>query len=70
LTAEAAPPLLQRTWTAIVGRHPDEDEQREELRRLVVWFWHDLSHFATAFACGQWWWAYGELETLRAPALA
>ena len=61
--------LLDKTGVlegaAFVGRHPDEDEQREELRRLVVWFWHDLSHFATAFARGQWWWAYGELETLR-----
>jgi predicted nucleotidyltransferase len=50
---------------AFVGRHPDEDEQQEALRRLVVWFWHDLSHFVTAFAREQWWWAYGELETLR-----
>lgn len=61
--------LLDKTGVlegaAFVGRHPVEDEQREELRRLVVWFWHDLSHFATAFARGQWWWAYGELETLR-----
>ena len=61
--------LLDKTGVlegaAFVGRHPVEDEQREELRRLIVWFWHDLSHFATAFARGQWWWAYGELETLR-----
>src|SRR5947209_8281956 len=38
--------LLDKTGVleggAFVGRHPDEDEQREELRRLVVWFWHDL----------------------------
>ena len=33
--------LLDKTGVlegaAFVGRHPDEDEQREELRRLVVW---------------------------------
>ncbi len=61
--------LLDKTGVlegaAFVGRHLDEDEQRERLRRLVVWFWHDFSHFVTAFARGQWWWAYGELETLR-----
>jgi hypothetical protein len=61
--------LLDKTGVlkgaALVGRHPDEDEQREELRRLLLWFGHDLFHFATAFARGRWWWAYGELETLR-----
>ena len=42
-----------------------ETEQTETLRRLVSWFWHDLSHFATAMARGQLWWAYGQLEALR-----
>jgi lincosamide nucleotidyltransferase len=47
------------------GGPPDEEEQREALRRLVVLFWHDFSHFMTAFTRGQWWWAYGQLETVR-----
>ncbi len=41
-------------------------EQTETLRRLVYWFWHDLSHhFITAMARGQLWSAYGALEELR-----
>src|SRR5262249_39438172 len=40
-------------------------EQRETLRRLVHWFWHDLSHFITALARGQLWWAHGQLDDLR-----
>lgn len=36
----------------------------EVLRRLVFWFWHDLSHYTTALACDQLWWAYGALEEL------
>jgi len=40
-------------------------EQIETLRRQVYWFWHDLSHFITALARGQLWWAYGQLEALR-----
>ena len=43
----------------------DQAEQTETLRRLVYWFWHDLSHFITAMARGQLWWAYGQLEALR-----
>ena len=43
----------------------DHEEQTETLRRLVYWFWHDLSHFTTAMARGQLWWAYGQLEALR-----
>jgi hypothetical protein len=34
-------------------RHPTQAEQRETLRRLVYWFWHDLSHFITALGRGQ-----------------
>lgn len=37
----------------------------ETLRRQIMWFWHDLSHFITALARGQHWWAYGQLEALR-----
>ena len=37
----------------------------EPLRRQMMWFWHDLSHFITAMARGQHWWAYGQLEVLR-----
>jgi hypothetical protein len=44
---------------------PVPAEQRETLRRLIYWFWHDLSHFTTAIGRGQLWWAYGQLEVLR-----
>lgn len=40
-------------------------DRRETLRRLVHWFWHDVSHFITAMARGQLWWAHGQLEDLR-----
>lgn len=46
---EAAPPM----------------QPAETLRRQIMWFWHDLSHFITAMARGQHWWAYGQLEVLR-----
>jgi len=39
------------------------------LRRLVTWFWHNLSHFITAMARRQLWWAYGQLEELRRACL-
>jgi len=42
-----------------------EAEQIERLRRLISWFWHDLSHFITAMRRGQLWWAHGQLEALR-----
>jgi hypothetical protein len=42
------------------------DEQLEMLRRLIGWFWHDVSHhFITPMARGQLWSAYGGLEDLR-----
>ena len=44
---------------------PAPAEQIETLRRQVVWFWHDLSHFTTAMARGQLWWAHGQLHALR-----
>lgn len=40
-------------------------DQVENLRRLVSWFWHDLSHFITALGRRQLWWAAGELEIMR-----
>jgi predicted nucleotidyltransferase len=40
-------------------------EQEEILRRQIYWFWHDLSHFTTAYSRGQLWWAAGQIETLR-----
>jgi hypothetical protein len=43
-----------------------QDEQLEELRSSISWFWHDLSHhFITPMARGQLWSAYGALEDLR-----
>lgn len=44
---------------------PAQAEQIETLRRLVYWFWHDLSHFIAAMGRGQLWWAYGQLGELR-----
>src|SRR5687767_13269623 len=43
----------------------DQDSQREKLRRLIYWFWHELSHFITALERGQLWWAHGQLGALR-----
>jgi hypothetical protein len=47
-------------------REPDRAEQVEALRRLVHWFWHDLSHLIAALGRGHLWWAHGQLEALRA----
>ncbi len=47
------------------GEPPEAAEQTEELRRIVHWFWHDLSHFITAIGRGQAWWAAGQLGALR-----
>jgi predicted nucleotidyltransferase len=44
---------------------PDPDERREQLRQVLNWFWHDLSHFMAALGRGELWWAYGQLEALR-----
>ena len=49
----------------LIGNQPHLEEQRENLRRLIMWFWHDVSHFTTAIARGHTWWAYGQLEALR-----
>lgn len=48
-----------------VGNDPIHAAQIEKLRRLILWFWHELSHFITAIARRQLWWAYGQLEELR-----
>jgi predicted nucleotidyltransferase len=44
---------------------PGLADQIEILRRQVVWFWHDLSHFTIAMARRQLWWAQGQLHVLR-----
>jgi predicted nucleotidyltransferase len=44
---------------------PDPDEQREQLRQVVNWFWHELSHLIAAMGRGDLWWAYGQLEAMR-----
>jgi Streptomycin adenylyltransferase len=44
---------------------PDPDERREQLRQVLTWFWHDLSHFMAALGRGELWWACGQLEALR-----
>jgi predicted nucleotidyltransferase len=44
---------------------PDPTTQTEELRRILYWFWHDLSHFIAALGRGHLWWAAGQLEALR-----
>jgi hypothetical protein len=45
---------------------PAHDEQIETLRRLINWFWHDLSHhFITPMARSQLWSSYGALEDMR-----
>src|SRR3712207_4626902 len=36
------------TWPDV-----ERQEQAETLRRLIYWFWHDLSHFTAAMARGQ-----------------
>ena len=43
----------------------DSVDQLETLRRLIYWFWHDLSHFITAIGRNQLWWAHGQLDELR-----
>lgn len=46
-------------------REVNEAEQSEKLRRLIYWFWHELSHFTIALARGELWWAQGQLGALR-----
>jgi predicted nucleotidyltransferase len=44
---------------------PDPEERREQLRQILNWFWHDLSHLMAALGRGELWWACGQLEALR-----
>jgi len=50
---------------AFVGSEPDANDQVEQLRRQVQWFWHDMAHFTAALGRGQPWWAAGQLAALR-----
>lgn len=43
----------------------DPAAQHEVLRRILAWFWHELSHFIAAMGRGELWWAAGQLESLR-----
>ena len=40
-------------------------EQTENLRQLIMNFWHEVGHFHKALARKQLWFAYGSLETMR-----
>jgi len=44
---------------------PDAGTRSQQLREVLMWFWHDLGHFTTAIARDQLWWAAGQLEQLR-----
>jgi len=61
--------LLDKTGilagAVFTGHEPAQAEQLEAARRLIAWYWHDLSHFITALGRGQLWWAQGQLEDLR-----
>jgi predicted nucleotidyltransferase len=46
-------------------REVNAKEQREKLRRLIYWFWHELSHFTIALARRELLWAQGQLGALR-----
>lgn len=62
-------PLLDRTGI-LIGlelpiRAPLSGDLADELRRILAWFWHDVSHLIKALGRGQLWWAAGEVEALR-----
>lgn len=69
LTGGPAQVLLDKTGVlegaSFTLEPPSSEFQQERLRRLLNWFWHDLSHFITAVSRGQLWWAAGQLEVLR-----
>jgi predicted nucleotidyltransferase len=46
-------------------QEPSSEEQQASLRRLIWWFWRDVSLFTTAIARGRLWTAYGYLENAR-----
>jgi predicted nucleotidyltransferase len=60
----------------VIARHAgrtegaaDDAAEREKVRRLVQWFWHDVGHVITALGREQPWWAHGQLEQLRGVCL-
>ena len=62
-------PLLDRTGL-LTGlelpiRAPLSGDLADELRRILAWFWHDVSHLIKALGRDQLWWAAGEVEALR-----
>jgi len=62
-------PLLDRTGLLtnldLPMRAPPSEDLAVELRRVLAWFWHDVSHLIKALGRGQLWWAAGEVEALR-----
>ena len=62
-------PLLDRigllTNLELPIRAPLSKDLAVELRRVLAWFWHDVSHLIKALGRGQLWWAAGEVEALR-----
>lgn len=63
--------LLDRTGIgerqrAVASTEEEQAPDPERVRGLVVWFWHDVGHLVTALARGRTWWAFGQLEQLRA----
>jgi predicted nucleotidyltransferase len=62
-------PLLDRTGLLtnleLPVRAPSSDDLAGELRRILAWFWHEVSHLIKALDRGQLWWAAGEVEALR-----
>lgn len=50
---------------AFAEERTDPAEQREMLRQMLAWFWHELSHFIAAIGRSELWWAAGQLESLR-----
>ncbi len=43
----------------------DPTAQVENLRQVIMSFWHEVGHFNQALARNQRWFAYGSLETMR-----
>jgi hypothetical protein len=44
---------------------PPADPDTDQVRQLIVGFWHDVGHLITALGRGNAWWAYGQLDELR-----
>ena len=53
------------TGVAFPLHEPSPAEQTENLRQLILNFWHDVGHFNKALARKQVWFAYGSLEVMR-----